>query len=98
MKGNMSPIGLTTNMLISHAEEFHGKTEIVSVDVKGARRRTSWGEVGSGAGSSPAPSSSWVSKGSRVGTIAPNTSEHLELLYAISGFGGGSHYQPKAVP
>lgn len=100
MKGNMSPIGLTTNMLISHAEEFHGKTEIVSVDVKGARRRTSWGEVGSRSRKlSSALVKLGLKKGDRVGTIAPNTSEHLELLYAISGFGGVAHtINPRLFP
>ena len=38
-------------------------------------------------------------KGDRVGTIAPNTSEHLELLYAISGFGGVAHtINPRLFP
>ena len=35
MKGNMTKIGLTTNMLISHAEINHSQTEVISVDVKG---------------------------------------------------------------
>ena len=87
MKGNMSPIGLTTNVLIAHAEEFHGNTEIVGVNVKGERRRTSWGEVGSRSRRlSSALVKMGLRKGDRVGTIAPNTCDHLELLYAISGF------------
>ena len=35
MKGNMSKLGLTTNLLISHAEINHSQTEVISVDVKG---------------------------------------------------------------
>ena len=33
--GNMSPSGLTTNLLISHAERYHAETEVISVDVNG---------------------------------------------------------------
>ena len=44
--GNMSPLGLTTNLLISHAERFHAETEVISVDVNGKKIRSSWHEVG----------------------------------------------------
>ena len=46
MFGNMSQIGLTTNLLIGHAETNHGDTEVVSVDVSGSRERTDWKGVG----------------------------------------------------
>ena len=100
VKGNMSPIGLTTNVLIAHAEEFHGNTEIVGVNVKGERRRTSWGEVGARSRRlSSALVKMGLRKGDRVGTIAPNTCDHLELLYAISGFGGIAHtINPRLFP
>ena len=35
----MYEAGLTTSMLLSHAEANHGDTEIVSVDVKGSARK-----------------------------------------------------------
>ena len=46
MKGNMTKIGLTTNMLISHAEKNHSQTEVVSVDVKGNVEKSTWQKVG----------------------------------------------------
>ena len=46
MKGNMTKIGLTTNMLISHAEKNHGQTEVLSVDVKGDVEKSTWQKVG----------------------------------------------------
>ena len=46
MKGNMSKLGLTTNMLISHAEINHGQTEVISVDVKGNVEKSTWKKIG----------------------------------------------------
>ena len=44
--GNMSSLGLTTNLLISHAERYHADTEVISVDVNGNKIRSNWHEVG----------------------------------------------------
>ena len=100
MKGNMSQMGLTTSMLISHAEINHGQTEIVSVDVKGSRERTNWKEVGERSRKmASALEGLGLKKGDRIGTIMPNNRSHLELLYAISGFGGVAHtINPRLFP
>ena len=49
MKGNMSKLGLTTNMLISHAEINHSQTEVISVDVKGNVEKSTWKKIGKNA-------------------------------------------------
>ena len=46
MKGNMSKLGLTTNLLISHAEINHSQTEVISVDVKGNVEKSTWKKIG----------------------------------------------------
>ena len=32
LQGRMSPMGLTTNLFISHAETYHMDTQVVSID------------------------------------------------------------------
>lgn len=100
MIGNMSQIGLTTNMLIHHAETNHGDTEVVSVDVSGTRERTNWKEVGQRCRKlASALERTGLQDGDRIGTIMANNSSHLELLYAISGFGGVAHtINPRLFP
>ena len=100
MKGNMTKIGLTTNMLISHAEKNHGQTEVLSVDVKGDVEKSTWQKVGERARKiASALDKLGLKKGDRLGTISPNNKEHLELLYAISGFGGIAHtINPRLFP
>ena len=41
----MSKLGLTTNMLISHAEINHSQTEVISVDVKGNVEKSTWKKI-----------------------------------------------------
>ena len=100
MKGNMYEAGLTTSMLLSHAEANHGDTEIVSVDVKGSRERSDWREVGKRSRKiASALEGLGLGQGERVGTIMPNNRSHLELLYAISGCGGIAHtINPRLFP
>ena len=38
IKGNMSSQQLTTNMLITHAENYHKNTEIISYNVRGEEK------------------------------------------------------------
>ena len=96
----MSQTGLTTNMLIHHAETNHCDTEVVSVDVNGSRERTNWSEVGRRSRKlANALEGLGLENGDRVGTIMPNNRSHLELLYAISGFGGVAHtINPRLFP
>jgi len=98
--GNMSQTGLTTNMLIHHAETNHWDTEVVSVDVNGSRERTNWREVGRRSRKlANALEGLGLENGDRAGTIMPNNRSHLELLYAISGFGGVAHtINPRLFP
>ena len=98
--GNMSQIGLTTNLLIGHAETNHGDTEVVSVDVSGSRERTDWRGIGQRCRKlASALENTGLEDGVRVGTIMPNNRSHLELLYAISGFGGVAHtINPRLFP
>ena len=98
--GNMSQIGLTTNLLIGHAETNHGDTEVVSVDVSGSRERTDWKGVGQRCRKlASALENTGLEDGVRIGTIMPNNRSHLELLYAISGFGGVAHtINPRLFP
>ena len=100
MKGNMSKLGLTTNMLISHAEINHGQTEVISVDVKGNVEKSTWKKIGRKARKiASALVKLGLKKGDRLGTISPNNKEHLELIYAISGFGGITHtINPRLFP
>ena len=100
MKGNMSKLGLTTNMLISHAEINHSQTEVISVDVKGNVEKSTWKKIGKKARKiASAIVKLGLKKGDRLGTISPNNKEHLELIYAISGFGGIAHtINPRLFP
>ena len=100
MKGNMSKLGLTTNMLISHAEINHSQTEVISVDVKGNVEKSTWKKIGKKARKiASALVELGLKKGDRLGTICPNNKEHLEIIYAISGFGGITHtINPRLFP
>ena len=46
LQGRMSPMGLTTNLFISHAETYHRDTQVVSIDERGKKTRSTWGKVG----------------------------------------------------
>ena len=46
IKGNMSSQQLTTNMLISHAENYHKNTEIISYNVRGEEKISNWSTFG----------------------------------------------------
>ena len=98
--GNMSNLGLTTNLLISHAENFHSKTEVISFNEKGERLISNWLDVGLRAKKlASALEKLNLSSGDVIGTIAYNSKFHLELLYAISGFGGIAHtINPRLFP
>ena len=96
----MSKLGLTTNMLISHAEINHSQTEVISVDLKGNVEKSTWKKIGKKARRiASALVKLGLKKGDRLGTISPNNKEHLELIYAISGFGGITHtINPRLFP
>jgi fatty-acyl-CoA synthase len=87
-------------MLISHAEINHSQTEVISVDVKGNVEKSTWKKIGKNARKiASALVKLGLKKGDRLGTISPNNKEHLELIYAISGFGGITHtINPRLFP
>ena len=92
LQGKMSPVGLTTNLFISHAEKYHKNTQVISLDERGKKTKSTWGEVGNRSRHlASALKSLGVMDGQILGTISPNTINHLELLYAISGCGAVAH-------
>ena len=100
IKGNMSSHQLTTNMLITHAENYHKNTEIISYNVRGKEKISNWGTF-SKRSKKIAHSllQNGYKEGDIIGTICPNTISHMELIYAISGFGGIAHtINPRLFP
>ena len=78
IQGRMSPIDLTTNLFISHAETYHKDTQVVSFDERGKKTRSTWGEVGKRSKHlASALKSLGVMDGDILGTISPNTINHL---------------------
>ena len=100
LQGRMSPMGLTTNLFIRHAETYHRHTQVISLDERGKKTRSNWGEVGTRSRHlASALKSLGVMDGDILGTISPNTINHLELLYAISGCGAVAHtINPRLFP
>jgi fatty-acyl-CoA synthase len=92
MEGLMQRQPLLVSSIIRHAARHHGTNEVVSQMSETVRHRASYAEIErrsrrlarvlQGLG---------VQFGDRVGTLAWNTYRHLELFYAISGFGAVIH-------
>ncbi len=100
IKGNMSSQQLTTNMLITHAENYHKNTEIISYNVRGEEKISNWSTFGKRSKKiAYALLQNGYKEGDIIGTICPNTIAHMELIYAISGFGGIAHtINPRLFP
>ncbi|MEZ5740309.1 MAG: long-chain-fatty-acid--CoA ligase [Burkholderiaceae bacterium] len=100
MYGTMMHKQLTISSLIAHAERFHAKTEVVSVETTGDVTRGSWGEIGKGARQlASALDKLGVEDGARVGTIAWNNHRHLEIYFAVAGSGRVTHtLNPRLFP
>jgi acyl-CoA synthetase (AMP-forming)/AMP-acid ligase II len=100
MLGQMMTAPLLISSLIDHAEEYHGDTEIVSVEMAGGIARTSWGEVARNAhrlGS--ALHKLGLGPQARCGTIAWNNRRHLEIYFGVSGAGFVCHtINPRLFP
>jgi 3-(methylthio)propionyl---CoA ligase len=92
MLGQMMQQPLLISSLLRHAERHHADARIVSKRVEGDLHRTTYAELAlrcrklanalGGLGARP---------GSRVGTLAWNGYRHMELYYAVSGFGAIVH-------
>lgn len=92
MQGLMMEMPLTIGSLIEHAERYHTKTEIVSVETSGERTTTNWGAVGGNARRlASALRLLGVSDGERCATIAWNNRRHLEIYFGVSGGGMVCH-------
>ena len=100
IKGNMSSQQLTTNMLITHAENYHKNTEIISYNVRGEEKISNWSAFGKRSKKiAYSLLQNGYKEGDIIGTICPNTIAHMELIYAISGFGGIAHtINPRLFP
>ncbi|EAU41045.1 acyl-CoA synthase [Fulvimarina pelagi HTCC2506] len=92
MLGLMQNRQLSIASLIEHAARTHGSTEVVSRLVDGSIHRSTYHETARRSRQAAnALQSLGVEVGDRVATLAWNTHRHLELYYAISGFGAVCH-------
>jgi len=100
MQGQMMEMPLTIGSLIQHAERYHTKTEIVSVETSGERTTTNWGAVGTNARRlASALRKLDVGDGDRCATIAWNNRRHLEIYFGVSGGGMVCHtINPRLAP
>ena len=96
----MMEMPLTIGSLIEHAERYHARTEIVSVETSGEKTTSNWGEVGKNARSlSSALTKLGIEHGERCATIAWNNRRHLESYFGISGGGMVCHtINPRLAP
>ncbi len=92
MLGHMMQQPLLISTLLIHAERHHGEREIVSRRVEGDIHRTTYKELASRSRRmAKALIKLGIQPGERVATLAWNTHRHMELYYAVSGFGAVLH-------
>ncbi|MFK7877296.1 MAG: long-chain-fatty-acid--CoA ligase [Paracoccaceae bacterium] len=92
MMGQMMAGELLISSLIVHAAQYHGSTEIVSVNTGGGIEITNWGQVEQNArGLAAALSKLGLDDQARCGTIAWNNRRHLEVYFGASGGGFVCH-------
>ncbi len=79
--------------ILDHAAHYHGHVSVVSSCVEGGVKRTNYLEVYSRTKKLANALNSFlgVQHGDRIGTMAWNTSNHLECWYAIGGVGAICH-------
>jgi fatty-acyl-CoA synthase len=88
MHGLMMDRQLLISSLIDHAAQYHGDTEVVSVNTLGGQHRSNYAEIRTRAlKMASALAKRGLRKSDRIATIAWNNFRHLELYYAISGQG-----------
>ncbi len=100
MLGQMQHAPLLISSLITHAERYHGDTEIYSVETAGGVTTTTWGEVGANARRLASVLSALkLEPQARCATLAWNNRRHLEVYYATSGAGFVCHtINPRLFP
>ncbi|SFT50807.1 long-chain-fatty-acid--CoA ligase [Sedimentitalea nanhaiensis] len=100
MLGQMMTAPLLISSLIDHAANYHGATEIVSVETNGGLSQSTWAEVATNArrlGS--ALTKLGLEPQARCGTIAWNNRRHLEIYFGVSGAGFVCHtINPRLFP
>jgi 3-(methylthio)propionyl---CoA ligase len=92
VEGQMMSMPLNIASLIQHADRHHGSVEIVSRRVEGDLHRTTYRELHRRAQRlANALASLGIVPGDRIATLAWNGYRHLDLYFAVSGFGAVLH-------
>jgi acyl-CoA synthetase (AMP-forming)/AMP-acid ligase II len=91
---------LLLSRLIDYAAETSAGTEVVGRKVSGVIERRTYGEIRSGAlRLAKALTGRGFGVDSRIGSIAWNTVDHVELFYSVLGIGSGLHtINPRLTP
>ncbi|WP_170328798.1 long-chain-fatty-acid--CoA ligase [Ruegeria arenilitoris] len=100
MLGQMMTQPLLISSLINHAENYHGQTEIYSVETDNTVTETNWSEVAKNARNlASALTKLGLEPQARIGTLAWNNRRHLEIYFATSGAGFVCHtVNPRLFP
>ena len=100
MQSSMTDSPLTLTNLLNHAENYHGSTEVVSIESRGKRIKGSWAETAKRArllGS--ALLKLGIRPGDCVASLALNNQRHLDLYYGTSCMGLVCHtINPRLFP
>jgi acyl-CoA synthetase (AMP-forming)/AMP-acid ligase II len=92
MLGLMQDWPLLVHKIMDHAALYHRDREVVTRSVEGPITRTTYGEIARRARRcAKALDRLGIRPGDRVGTLAWNTSRHIETWYGITGAGGVYH-------
>jgi acyl-CoA synthetase (AMP-forming)/AMP-acid ligase II len=92
LRGLMMDAPLLISSLIEHADRHHGDTEIVSRRIEGDLHRCTYRDVHRRARQmANALDRLGVRQGDRVATLAWNGYRHIELYFAVSGYGAVLH-------
>ena len=100
MQGLMMNTPLLISGLITHADRFHGDTEIVSRTIEGPIHRYTYRDAHKRARQlAQALIRLGVKPGDRIGTFAWNGYRHFEAFYGVSGMGAVMHtINPRLFP
>jgi fatty-acyl-CoA synthase len=100
MLGLMQDWPLTVDRILDHAKAWHGHREVVTRSVEGPIVRTNYADIHARAKRVSSVLKSWgVERGDRIGTLAWNTGNHMEVWYGIMGIGAVCHtLNPRLFP
>lgn len=88
MLGKMMDQPLLISSLITHADVYHGATEIVSVETSGEIVRTNWSATAANCRRlASALEKLGITHQDRCATIAWNNRRHLEIYFGVAGAG-----------